>query len=624
MMTHPAALDTRWEIRYAGMITHAKAAVQRIQPGQRVFLATGAGVPQALVRALLNDHARLADIEIVTVFVAGRLPLALKELAGTFTLNTFFVVDSVRALVQSGLADYTPIHMSDIPRLFSSGQLPLDVAMIQVSPPDTEGNVNLGVSVDVVRSATENAHLIIAQVNPCMPRTHGDASLSVWNVDLMVPEEEPLQELLLPAPTEVMDRIGRHVATLIPDGATIQMGIGRVAQSVVRYLTDKHDLGIHTEMISDTILDLIDSGAVTGQQKSLDQGVVVTSFALGSRRLYDAVHDNPLFSFRRTEYVNDFMTIVRQQRMVAINSALQVDLTGQVCVDSIGALFYSGMGGVVDFNSATAAAEGGRAVIALPSTARKGKTSRIVSRLNSGSGVALNRGMVHYVVSEYGVAYLFGKTIQERALALIGIAHPKFRIRLLKQAVKSGFLRPEIGEMDGQIWVGSRELRTSLLLESGQLITFRSSRPTDWKAVKKMLYSLSEGSVYRRFMSHVKRFPLNRLKNFTFIDQRRDVVVVGVLSDGQNEQVIAMGGYNVGGTANWAEIAFLVQDKWQGQGIGTFMMQHLASVARSAGLAGLTAETLVDNLPMQGVLKKCGFAVQSRFDGETVHFDIEL
>ncbi|MEO5352092.1 MAG: GNAT family N-acetyltransferase [Magnetococcus sp. XQGC-1] len=620
-----APLDPHWENRYATMVQQAKAAVGRIQPGQRVFLATGAGVPQALLRALLNDHARLADIEIITLFMAGDSPLALQEVAETFTLNTFFVWDRVRPLLQAGRADYTPIHLSDIPRLFASGQLPLDVAMIQVTPPDMEGKVNLGVAVDVVRCATEHARLVLAQVNPSLPRTHGDSSLSIWDLDLLVPLEEPLPEISLPPADETMTRIGRHLAALVPDGATLQMGIGRVAQSVIRHLDGKKNLGIHTEMISDSILDLLASGAVTGQHKSLDEGQVVTSFALGSRRLYDAVRENPLFSFRRTEYVNDVRTIARQQRMVSINGALQVDLTGQVCVDSLGSQFYSGMGGGgVDFSLGASLAAEGRAIIALPSTARKGRVSRIVSRLTPGAGVALNRGMVHYVVSEYGAAYLFGKTIQERALALIGIAHPDFRVRLLKRAVKLGYVRPEIGELDGQIWVGSRELRTSLLLESGRMITFRSSRPTDWKAIKSMLYSLSEGTVYRRFMSHVKRFPLNRLKNFTFIDQRRDVVVVGVVFDGQDEQVVAIGGYNVDAAINRAEVAFLVRDKWQGQGIGTFMMRHLAGVARSVGLAGLTAETLMDNRPMQEVIKKCGLSVQTRSDGDTVHFDIDF
>lgn len=620
----PETLDPLWQSRYAALMASPAEAVRRIKPGQRIFLGSGAGVPQTLVQALCNERGRLADIEVVLVFVAGTAPFACEALREVFTVNTFFVTENVRPLVRAGLADYTPIHLSDIPRLFASGQMPLDVALIQVTPPDHEGLVSLGIAVDVVKSAAENAALVVAQVNPLMPRTHGDAMLSVWDIDLLTYGEEPLPEMVLPAADETMARIGRNIAALVPDGATLQMGIGRMAQQAVGYLAGKRDLGIHTEMVSDTILDLLASGAVTGREKSLDPGQVVTSFALGSVRLYQAVHNNPLFSFRRTEYVNDVRNIARQHRMVAINGALQVDLTGQVCVDSLGAMFYSGMGGIVDFNSGAAAALEGRSIIALSSTARKGKWSRIVDRLTPGAGVALNRGVVHYVVSEYGAAYLFGKTIQERALALIGIAHPDFRGRLLKRAVKMGYVRPEMSQVDGEVLVGARELRSSMVLDNGSLVTFRSSRPTDWKAVKKMLYSLSEGTVYRRFMGHVKRFPFNRVKNFVFIDQRRDVVVVGTVPDGQDEKVVAIGGYNVDGGRNRAEVAFLVRDDWQGQGIGTFMMRHLAAVARSAGLAGLTAETLADNRPMQAVLEKCGYGVRACHEGDVVLYEIDL
>ncbi|MBF0182453.1 MAG: GNAT family N-acetyltransferase [Magnetococcales bacterium] len=616
-MTRPLGTpDPDWQTRHAHAIVTPEAAVRRIKPGQRIFLSTGAGAPTALVRALIEQRSRLADIEIVTLFVAGEAPFCTRELAEVFTLNTFFVADNVREMVRQGLADHTPIHLGDIPRLFGSGRMPLNVALISAAPPDADGHVNLGIAVDVVRAAIESAQLVIAQINPHMPVTHGDTSLAVWDIDLLVPAATPLPETPTPEPDETLARIGRNVAALVPDGATIQMGIGRVAQSMIRFLTGKKNLAVHGEMISDTILAPLASGALSGP--------VVTSFALGSRKLYDTVHANPLFSFRRTEHVNDPRVLARLPRLMAINSALQIDLTGQVCVDSLGVKLYSGLGGIAAFNAGAAACAQGRAIIVLPATARGGKVSRIVARLAPGAGVALNRGMVHYVVSEYGMAYLFGKTIQERALALIGIAHPNFRAALIKRAVKWGYVRPEVGDVDGHIWVGGRELRTSMLLESGRMIQFRSSRPTDWQAVRSMLYSLSEGTVYRRYMSHVKRFPFNRLKNFTFIDQRRDVVVVGTVSGGSQEEVVAIGGYNVDDATNLAEVAFLVRDDWQGQGIGTFMMRHLASVARNAGVAGLTAETLMENLPMQAVLKKSDFPVRTSTDGETVHFEIRF
>ncbi|MBF0128114.1 MAG: 4-hydroxybutyrate CoA-transferase, partial [Magnetococcales bacterium] len=283
-MTHQTFMpDPEWRTRYAGMVVDAEEAVRRVMPGQRIFLATGAGVPQALVRALVNQRNRLADIEIVTLFMAGEVPFAVRELAEVFTLNTFFVVGNVREMVRAGLADYTPIHLSDIPRLFGSGQMPLDVAMIQVAPPGLDGTVNLGVAVDVVRAAAENARLVLAQVNPLVPVTHGDSALAVWDLDLLVPEEIPLPVMVLPPPDETLAQIGRNIAALVPDGATVQMGIGRVAQSVIRYLSGKKNLGIHTEMISDTILPLLAAGAITGSNKSLDEGQVVTSFALGSQ-----------------------------------------------------------------------------------------------------------------------------------------------------------------------------------------------------------------------------------------------------------------------------------------------------------------------------------------------------
>ncbi|MBF0417568.1 MAG: 4-hydroxybutyrate CoA-transferase, partial [Magnetococcales bacterium] len=296
-MKHPSHTpDAQWNSRYAKMITSAQEAVRRIKPGQRLFLATGAGVPRALVRALIQERSRLADIEVILVFVAGEFPLAVKELSDTFTVNTFFVADNTREMVRSGMADHTPILMSDIPRLFSSGQLPIDVAMIQVTPPDMEGEVNLGIAVDVVRCATENASLVLAQVNSAMPRTHGDSGISVWDLDLLIPAEDPLPEWHLPEPDEALERIGPQIAALVPDGATVQMGLGRAPQLVIRHLTEKRNLCIHTEMISDTVLELIAAGAILPPEHDDDHGQIVTSFAMGSRKLYDAVHDAPLFS----------------------------------------------------------------------------------------------------------------------------------------------------------------------------------------------------------------------------------------------------------------------------------------------------------------------------------------
>ena len=338
--------------------------------------------------------------------------------------------------------------MSDVPRLLNSGVLPLDVALIQVTPPDMRGKVSLGISVDIVRSAAENASLVIAEVNPNMPWTHGNSLLDIYDLDILVPVDEPIIERDTHTLHPISEKIALEVASLIPNGSTVQFGlgripgVGRVPQAVMDFLHDKKDLGIHTEMISDSIIDLIESGAVNGSRKTVDRGRITTSFCMGSKKLYDYIDDNPLFCFRPTEYVNDATVIGKQKKMVAINMALEIDLTGQVCSDSVAGRFYSGIGGQVDFNRGAAFSEHGRAIITMPSTNEEGTRSRIVTTLQPGSGVVITRGTVHYVVTEYGIAYLHGKSIQERVMALISIAHPDYREQLFQEAIEYKYLRP--------------------------------------------------------------------------------------------------------------------------------------------------------------------------------------
>ena len=420
--------DTDWQSRYSDMIATPKKAVASVRPGQRVFVGTGCGEPEELVAALTARAGELADVEIVQLFTKGVAPYAEVNLADCFTVNSFFIGSNVRKMIQEGLGNYTPILMSDIPRQFHSGRLPIDVALIQVTPPDTRGKVSLGISVDIVKSAAENASLVIAQVNPNMPWVHGDSLLDVYDLDILVPVESKLVERHSGPAHEISEKIGRNVASLVPNGATVEFGLGRIRgvgrlpQTIQNFLHDKTDLGIHTEMLTDGILDLIASGAVTGAKKTMDNRRITASFCMGSRKLYDYIDDNPLFSFRPTEYVNDSNIIGKQSRMVSINLALEVDLTGQVCSDSVGGKFFSGIGGQVDFNRGAARSDGGRAIIVLPSTSESGTKSRIVNTLEPGSGVVISRGTVHYVVTEYGVAYLHGKSVQERVMALISIA----------------------------------------------------------------------------------------------------------------------------------------------------------------------------------------------------------
>jgi len=619
-----ATYDPRWQDKYRGMIKTAQQAIAQLRPGHRVFIGTCCAQPQELVHALAARSSELPDTEIIHFLALGAAPYATRELSQYFRVNSFFIADNVRDIIQEGLGDYTPIFLSDIPRLFASGQLPLDAALIQVTPPDERGMCSLGISVDIVKSAAENASLVIAQVNPQMPRTRGDSLINVLDIDILVPVDVPMIEVRPLEPTEVTRRIGEYVAALVEDGSTLEFGIGRIPQAVVEYLKNKKDLGIHTEMFTDSIIDLMESGAVTGTRKALDKGKGGASFCMGTRRLYDYVNDNPRFSFHPTEYVNDPHVISQQHKMVAINVALQVDLTGQVCADSLGTRFYSGIGGQLDFNRGAARSDGGKAIIALPSTAREGTVSRIVPHLSQGAGVVTTRGDVHYVVTEYGVAYLHGKSVQERAMALISIAHPDFRAELLRSAIEARFVRQEMADFEGRILVGPQEFRTTYLLDDGTQITFRPIHPTDEPRMRELFYALSQQTIYYRFMTHMKRVPHKQIQNFVYIDHRNEIAIVATLPEAYGDEIIAIGRYILDPTTNRAEVAFTVRDKWQNRGIGKFLLKYLATIARRNGIHGFTAEVLRDNKAMQAVFNNSGLKVRSRLDEGVYHFELDF
>lgn len=410
----------------------AEEALAVIQPGNRVYLHGSAQTPTYLLKALTAHAHRLKDVELVSISVYGDLQVDKPAYAGIFHINSFFVSASIRQAVNEGRADYVPVFLSEIPELFKQQILPLDVALVQVSPPDTHGYCSMGVSVDIARSAVNTAKHIIALVNPHVPRTHGDGLIHSSRFDSMVYCEDPLYEMdFSTQATAAETRIGQYIAELIDDRSTIQMGIGCIPDAVLKSLTNHKDLGVHTEMCSDGIIDLFEKDIINNKYKKIHPNKVVTAFALGTRRLYDYVDDNPAFQFLDIDYVNDPHVIRRNNKMVAINSAIEIDLTGQVCADSIGTFQYSGVGGQMDFIRGAALSEGGKPIIALPSRTAKG-IPRIVPVLKQGAGVVTTRAHVHYVVTEYGVAYLFGKNFRQRAKALIEIAHPDDREGLEK------------------------------------------------------------------------------------------------------------------------------------------------------------------------------------------------
>ncbi len=433
-----------WENEYVRKLQTPDDALRCVESGMRVYIQPGCAEPETLVEALMRRGPCVNDVEIVHMMTMGCAPYVAPEMAGHFRHNAIFIGANVRDAINSGRADYTPIYLSEIENLFESGAMPLDVALIEVSPPDSHGYCSFGVGVDTTLTAAKCARWVVAQVNDQMPRTYGDSFIHVSDIDVVVDSSRPLCELQKPEIKELHVAIARTVAALIEDGAVLQTGIGGIPDAVLPFLSDRKDLGVHSELVSDGVIPLIEAGVITGARKNYKPRKVILGFALGSKKLFDFVDNNPIFEFHPTAYTNDPGLIARNDKMVAINSALQIDLTGQVCSDSVGTQFYSGIGGQVDFLRGASRSKGGKPIIAISSTAKHGRISRIVPMLSPGAGVVTSRGLVRYVVTEYGVAYLHGKTIRQRAQALIEIAHPNFREELYEYCEKTKWLlRPQ-------------------------------------------------------------------------------------------------------------------------------------------------------------------------------------
>lgn len=419
-------------VRFWNKVVPAEKAVQVIKSGDRIFLTGNCSVPQTLLKAVTQraQAGEVERLEIVQVLTIGDAAYVAPELEGKIRVNTLFISHNVRKAVNDGRADFTPVFLSEIPRLFRNGHLPLDVALIHCSPPDEHGFLSFGVEVGLTKPAAQNAKIVVAEVNEHMPRCLGDSFIHISKVDYLVPVSYYLPEVPQGTPGELEKRIAEHIVDLIPDGATMQMGIGAIPDAVLHFLEHKKDLGIHTELFSDGVIPLVDAGIINNERKTLHPGKIVAGFILGSQKLYDFVDNNPIVEFHPQDYVNDPFIISQNDRMISINSALEVDLTGQVCADSIGTSFYSGVGGQMDFVYGASRSKGGRPIIALPSTTRNDTITRIVPTLKEGAGVTTSRNHVHYVVTEFGVAELYGKSIRQRALNLINVAHPNFRDEL--------------------------------------------------------------------------------------------------------------------------------------------------------------------------------------------------
>ena len=586
-------------------IVSAETAVSRLKNGSRVFIGSGCGEPRHLIQAMVSDP-HIQDIMLFQM-LSFSLENYLQDesFLRRFQLKLFFVTMTMRKAAYEGKIDYIPTYLSEIPKLFRSRQIGLDAALIQVSPPDRFGLASLGVSVDVTREAVRQSPMVIAQVNPRMPRTHGDSFIHVKDIDCLVPFEEPLLENVIEVTeADTARRIARYVSELIDDGATIQVGYGQMPYAILEFLDDKNDLGLHTHMISDQFIPLFEKGVITNRKKNFLKDRAVATFCMGSRRSYDYIDNNPTFYFGTADFINNPSVIGRNDNFISITSALEVDLTGQACSDSVGRLFFSGTGDQANFIRGAALSRGGLSIIALPSTAMGGKISRIVGKLSEGAGLASLRSDVNFVVTEYGIAQLRGKSIYQRAVELAQIAHPDFREALIESAKESHYIFADQLPPRSEDLMFLEEYKSRTVLKNGKLMNVRPLLPSDEIAYRNFFYSLKEDTVYLRFFRNINVFSHKMAQDhWAGQDYRKSISLIGLVQNRGNKEIMAVGTY-AGEDGEYAEVAFVVREDFQGMGVASYLLEKIEAIARKNGFKGFTATVLAQNSGMLHVFHK--------------------
>lgn len=596
-------------------IISPEEAVSVVRSGDRIFVGSGCATPEGLLKALVRRAPELSDVELVHLLTFGVAPYVDREFEGSFRHNAFFIGKNVREAVNEGRADFTPIFLGEIPNLFYSGQMRLDVAMVMVSQPDAYGYCSLGIHPDLAVSGIKSAKVVIAQLNKQMPRVHGNTFIHVSRINYFVEHNHPLTELPVHEMDDTSMAIARHVASLINNESTLQMGIGNIPNAVLSLLGNHRDLGVHTEMFSDGVVKLVEADVITNRQKGFHPGKAVSSFAMGSSALYDYLDDNPHFEFHPTEYVNSPRLIAQNKNMVSINSAIQVDLTGQVCADSMGSKLYSGIGGQVDFTRGAAMSEGGKPIIALPSTAKKGTLSRIVAELQPGAGVVTSRGDVHYVVTEFGIAYLHGKTIRERAMALIEIAHPDFRADLRGAALARHYV-PVEWELPTESNRYPEDMEKSFDFDGKKTLFMRPLRSSDAGRLKEFFYSHDPETVYTRYRFPKKSMPHEEALRLCTLDYSKRCALAIFDEGGEKAgQFIAVGRYTTNQHTNVAETAFVVHENYRRLGLATKLYKHLRTQALRCGIVGFSGDFGSVNAPPVSMHRNLGAEVF--YDDET-------
>ena len=583
----------------------ARKALGTIKKGSRIFLGTGCGEPQHLIRTLIEE----TDVEDGVFYQMFSNTLARyvedDSFFKRFAVKLFFISRPMRAAAFEGKIEYLPVYLSQIPDLFLEQAIGVDVALVQVSPPDNFGYCSLGISVDVTKAALESARVVIAQINPHMPRTFGSTFVHINDIDHMVWYPEPL---LTTAP-QIKDRcvarrIGHYVSQLVEDGATLQIGFGLLPSAILESLENKRNLGLHTQLITDAFLPLFEKNVVTNTEKTLLAGRTVASMCMGSEKLYQYVNDNPSFYFRTSDYVSNPTVIAQNDNMISISSALEIDLTGQVCTDSLGFMFYSGIGDQVDFLRGSAMSKGGFSIIALPSTARNGQVSRIVPHLSLGAGVATTRGDVHYVVTEYGIAKLHGKSVYQRVMELAQIAHPAFRFELIEEAKKRHYIFQDQIPPSVEDLLFLEDYKSSYVLKNGDPLSFRPLLPSDEFDYRNFFYSLEKETIYRRFFFQMELFTHEVVQQeWSSIDYRKSMTLIGLNQKGVHNEIIAVGSYAEGSPSS-AEVAFVVREDFQNMGIASYLLGELEKIAILNGYRQFGASVLEGNSAMIQVFTK--------------------
>jgi len=605
---------------FAEKVTTVEKAVSAVRPGAHVFLGTGCATPRALIAGLENTDQPVNDVEVYHFLVNGAIAFEEGAARTRFFHKAFFVDSDMREVIKQGKGDYIPISLASLPQLLENGGLTVDVAMIQVSMPDKHGFVSVGVSADITQHLVQHAKTVIAELNPRMPRTHGDTGISMDRIDKAVVVDVPVIEYVHPRVDDaVAEQIARNVARIIENGATLQVGLGRIPNEMLRHLDGRRDIGIHTDVLCDPVVDLIEKGIVTGAKKSIHRGQVVASYCLGTRRLYDLIDGNPRFSFHPIDYVCDPAVIGKNPKMVSVTQAWAVDLMGQVCSDQFHGELYSGVSTQPNFLRGAARSPGGKPIICLASTTDDRTESRIRPRLREGEGVAIARSEVHYVVTEYGTAYLFGKSIREKALALIEIAHPAFRETLLTEARRLGLVRSDQDlkcKLNGTAscrYPAEEERETTL--KNGARICIRPARASDVRQLQEIFYRLPPEDVYTRFFTGLKSLSVSKAEYLCNVDYAKEMAFVVAYGERETERLVGSAFYAVDQATGSADVAYMILHEWQGLGLGSLLQERMVQYARAMGIRAFTADILAENTAMVKLARKCGKVDMKLVDG---------